>query len=1019
MADVEILVGAKGGDKLDGESGLEIRRNLSNQLANGIKIKVGIADGVANQLQSELDKIAQGLTLNIKNIQLPSGGQNVNNNSNKPTRQNTPRTSPVNDTVRDTMAESFRVATQRAQALRDTTGQIGAAMKSLSTAYNQFIYNYKNADGSAYKKNLQECLTLVNKLCDSQNRLEKSGMAYVRTVEDATDRYKTLLQQYQTLNNSGHKFDPNTTDAMNRVSTLFGQMPQSFDNNVASAYPSIFGKALQDLNECLVAEKRLAEQHKQTVAAFMSDAEWETLSSGMRTATKSAEGLTVKANGLKEAIQRVKDAYELLEQYRKTDQEADAHAMFDEELRTLKALATESRALSSEAKKQSFVPLSKQELDAMDSGLRKIQEDASHLTTKSAELGAALGKLKTDLDDLKKASGSGDESAKRAEYERQLKLVNALVSEEKKRESHNAGPTANQLNGVAVAYEKLCISAQKFGTKNAEVTQALERLMTTKAALDSAQGTSGEKDAFAAYKDAAANMQIVIDKYKNLHSEANKTTSAIAGAAQMQASFDTYVNNLNPKAWKEFEAEISYVRQLLDRTAHASGEVAKSLQKEATDAIRRFKAEMKQAGYDGGNIFTYLEGKIKSFTTYFVASKISTGIIGKITEMKNTVVDLNKAMTGLRIVTGDNNEQAKELMKTYNGLARELGSTTASVSSGSQDWLRQGYSLKETNDLLKQSMSLSIMGNMDAENATTALTAALKGYQLQAAQASSVVDKFFAVDMAAATSSSKLADALAKTAANAKLAGISLNDVIGQLAAVNETMQEDGASTGTFYNTMLARIGAVKAGRLSDPETAEDLSDVEKTLRGAGIQLRTSETEFRNFGDVLDEVAGKWDSFSDTTRRAVASAFAGTRQQTRFIALMEGYNDAAKYSEVAANSFGVSAQKMAVYQEGIAAKANRMTAAFEKFSSTMISDGLIGFFYDLGAGILDVASAFDGWLAKVPLIITAIATIRASITGFKTTAFSKAFVGTFKDLAEPKMTGSMRNHVANTTKKAA
>ena len=53
---------------------------------------------------------------------------------------------------------------------------------------------------------------------------------------------------------------------------------------------------------------------------------------------------------------------------------------------------------------------------------------------------------------------------------------------------------------------------------------------------------------------------------------------------------------------------------------------------------------------------------------------------------------------------------------------------------------------------------------------------------------------------------------------------------------------------------MLARIGAVKAGRLSDPETNEDLSDVESTLRGAGIQLRKSETEFRNFGEVLDEV---------------------------------------------------------------------------------------------------------------------------------------------------------------------
>lgn len=41
-----------------------------------------------------------------------------------------------------------------------------------------------------------------------------------------------------------------------------------------------------------------------------------------------------------------------------------------------------------------------------------------------------------------------------------------------------------------------------------------------------------------------------------------------------------------------------------------------------------------------------------------------------------------------------------------------------------------------------------------------------------------------------------MALALAKTAANAKLAGLSLDDVIGQLAVVNEVMKEDGTSTG-------------------------------------------------------------------------------------------------------------------------------------------------------------------------------------------------------------------------------
>lgn len=134
---------------------------------------------------------------------------------------------------------------------------------------------------------------------------------------------------------------------------------------------------------------------------------------------------------------------------------------------------------------------------------------------------------------------------------------------------------------------------------------------------------------------------------------------------------------------------------------------------------------------------------------------------------------------------------------------------------------------------------------------------------------------------------------------------------------------------------------------------------------------------------------------------------------------MQGYPQAAKYAETAANSIGVSAQKMEVYQDSVEAKANRMTAAFEKFSSVVISDDLVGVFYDLGAGALNTASSFDGLLVKIPLLIAAFAAVKASLAGIKKTEFGQAFIGTFKDLAGPKMTGSMRNHVAIISKAAA
>lgn len=204
---------------------------------------------------------------------------------------------------------------------------------------------------------------------------------------------------------------------------------------------------------------------------------------------------------------------------------------------------------------------------------------------------------------------------------------------------------------------------------------------------------------------------------------------------------------------------------------------------------------------------------------------------------------------------------------------------------------------------------------------------------------------------------------------------------------------------------LLARMSSLKSGRLEDPETGESLNDVETVLKSAGVQLRKSETEFRNFGDVLDEVAEKWDSWSDVTRRAVATAFAGSRQQTRFLTLMAGYQESKEYAEVAANSIGVSAQKMEVYQDSLLAKQNRVTASFEKFADIMLPDSFVGYFYDLSSGLLQVASAADGLPVKAVAIVTAFGALKAAISGIKDTGLYKSIAETFTGLAKPKMTG--------------
>ena len=74
---------------------------------------------------------------------------------------------------------------------------------------------------------------------------------------------------------------------------------------------------------------------------------------------------------------------------------------------------------------------------------------------------------------------------------------------------------------------------------------------------------------------------------------------------------------------------------------------------------------------------------------------------------------------------------------------------------------------------------------------------------------------------------------------------------------------------------MLSRMGNIKAGRVEDIETGEDLSDVESTLRRMGVALRDSSGQFRNFGEVLNEVGSQWNEYDNVQQRAIATAFAG------------------------------------------------------------------------------------------------------------------------------------------------
>lgn len=357
-----------------------------------------------------------------------------------------------------------------------------------------------------------------------------------------------------------------------------------------------------------------------------------------------------------------------------------------------------------------------------------------------------------------------------------------------------------------------------------------------------------------------------------------------------------------------------------------------------------------------------LGNKLKDTFTSKLLQTFAYALIGIATralkQVYQNVVELDKAITDLQIASGKTREETALLVKSYSDLAKQLGATTIEVAASADTWLRQGYDIEEANELIRNSMMLSKLGQIESAEAATALTSAMRGYKMEVQDSAAIVDKFTAVDMKAAVSAGDIATAMAETAASAEVAGISMDKLIGYIATVSEVTQDGAESVGTFYKTLFARMGNVSAGNFVDPDTGESLNDVEKTLNEVGISLRISETEFKQFGDVLDEVGEAWDTYDSVTQHALATAFAGTRQQEKFIVLMENYSSAMEYAAVSTESAGTAQKKYTdAYMESIDASINKLTTSWESFSQTILSSDIVVTLVDIMSTLVNVIDA--------------------------------------------------------------
>lgn len=263
--------------------------------------------------------------------------------------------------------------------------------------------------------------------------------------------------------------------------------------------------------------------------------------------------------------------------------------------------------------------------------------------------------------------------------------------------------------------------------------------------------------------------------------------------------------------------------------------------------------------------------------SYAIFNKVTQAIRSAWQEIKT----LDKAITGIAVVTNKTSAELWNSIGAYTAIAKEYGVTTEGVYQVSQLYYQMGLSENQVTSLTTETLKMAKIAGLDYATATDYMASALNGFKMEASEANTIVDTYSALAATAATTTKELAKAMSKTASIAEASGMSVQSTSAMLTMMIETTRESPENLGTALKSMIARFQKINKDPVSlvdvDGETTS-FNEVDSALRTVGISLTDTTGQMRNLDDVIFELAAKWDTLDRNTQKWIANAAAGSRR---------------------------------------------------------------------------------------------------------------------------------------------
>lgn len=551
-------------------------------------------------------------------------------------------------------------------------------------------------------------------------------------------------------------------------------------------------------------------------------------------------------------------------------------------------------------------------------------------TQKAEATQQALKEAQDQLDSFMASEKNDNSEAAKAEIQRLKKNVSTKKGQNTKAHNAVAKAQANLDNYDTGEFENINKANKRLNEINESLKKAKENLAAIK-----------QQDIGAArFEDLKKNLESMKDiDWSSFGVDFSKIQSL--------EDFNRVLKSIKDSSGKGAEEAIEAINRALQSALGSAGNMENEME-QVSDQFDRLAAQKRD-----------IDSLRQSLLNFFGIQNAIQLFKRAVREAYESVTELDKAMTQTAVVTDFSVGDMWDQLPEYTKMANELGTTTLGAYETATLFYQQGLKTNEVMEVSTETMKMARIAGMDYVEATNMMTAALRGFNMEINETSAqkVNDVYSELAKITASDTQEISTAMTKTASIAHNANMEFETTAAFLSQIIETTRESAETAGTAMKTIVARFTELKKNpnELVEVDGEQvDANKIETALRSVGVALRDSNGEFRKLDDVFLDLAKRWDSLTVNQQRYVATMAAGSRQQSRFIAMMSNYDRTIELVNAAYNSAGSSQEQFEKTTESLESKINRLHNAWQEFTMNLSNSAIIKGAVDMLTGFLNI-----------------------------------------------------------------